>query len=115
MTMTNADRAECGAQAVAAGCPDCNDEYTNLKDALCSLMHYANAENIDFGGALTGAEMHFEAEQQEEADALLAVAEADGKAALHARFPKTDWQYEVANGDTSLGYADWLAAKGDSS
>ena len=23
-------------------------------------------------------------------------------------FPITDWQYEVANGDTKLGYAEWL-------
>ena len=27
------------------------------------------------------------------------------------RFPIEDWQYEVANGDTWLGYAEWLAAK----
>jgi hypothetical protein len=25
------------------------------------------------------------------------------------RYPKGDWQYDVANGDTVLGYADWLA------
>ena len=24
------------------------------------------------------------------------------------KFPKEDWQYEVANGDTSLGYAEWV-------
>lgn len=23
-------------------------------------------------------------------------------------FPLEDWQYEVANGDTRLGYSDWL-------
>ena len=23
------------------------------------------------------------------------------------RFPEEDWRYEVANGDTHLGYADW--------
>lgn len=23
-------------------------------------------------------------------------------------YPITDWQYEVANGDTVLGYRDWL-------
>jgi hypothetical protein len=27
------------------------------------------------------------------------------------RFPLRDWQYEVANGDTTLGYAEWLAAQ----
>ena len=24
------------------------------------------------------------------------------------KFPKSDWQYEVANDDTSLGYAEWV-------
>lgn len=26
----------------------------------------------------------------------------------HADWPREDWQYEVANGDTVLGYADWV-------
>ncbi len=26
-------------------------------------------------------------------------------------FPFSDWQYEVANGDTRLGYADWLEGR----
>lgn len=26
-------------------------------------------------------------------------------------FPKSDWQYEVANGDTSRGYWEWLAVE----
>lgn len=25
-----------------------------------------------------------------------------------AKYPRADWQYEVANGDTSLGYREWL-------
>lgn len=28
-----------------------------------------------------------------------------------AHYPKSDWQYEVDNGDTRLGYRDWLLAK----
>ena len=31
--------------------------------------------------------------------------------ATHARFPVSDWQYEVANDDTRLGYRDWLYDK----
>ena len=31
--------------------------------------------------------------------------------ATHARFPVSDWQYEVANGDTRQGYATWLYNK----
>ena len=27
------------------------------------------------------------------------------------RFPVSDWQQEVGNGDTRLGFAEWLAAK----
>lgn len=26
-------------------------------------------------------------------------------------FPKVDWQYEVANGDTTLGYQTWAQHK----
>jgi hypothetical protein len=28
-------------------------------------------------------------------------------------YPVTDWQYEIANGDTQLGYKEWLIAKGE--
>lgn len=27
------------------------------------------------------------------------------------RFPLEDWRYEVANGDTYLGYTEWLEHK----
>lgn len=27
----------------------------------------------------------------------------------HPEHPASDWQYEVANGDTRLGYWDWLS------
>ncbi len=27
------------------------------------------------------------------------------------KFPVSDWQYEVANGDTRLGYTDWVENK----
>lgn len=29
----------------------------------------------------------------------------------HADYPVEDWQYEVANGDTRLGYWDWVLNK----
>lgn len=29
----------------------------------------------------------------------------------HPDYPVTDWQYEVANGDTRLGYHDWVMHK----
>lgn len=32
----------------------------------------------------------------------------------HDRYPVSDWQYEVANGDTRLGYNEWLKVKLDS-
>lgn len=31
-----------------------------------------------------------------------------------ARFPLSDWQYEVANGDTKRGYDDWVLAQVES-
>ena len=30
------------------------------------------------------------------------------RAAVEARFPESDWRYEVNNGDTHLGYEEWL-------
>lgn len=32
----------------------------------------------------------------------------------HSLLPRSDWEYLVANGDTSLGYADWLASEFES-
>ena len=29
----------------------------------------------------------------------------------HPRFPTSDWQYEAANGDTRLGYWEWVEKK----
>lgn len=29
----------------------------------------------------------------------------------YAEHPVSDWQYEVANGDTRRGYAEWVEAK----
>lgn len=26
----------------------------------------------------------------------------------YENYPKEDWQYDVANGDTRLGYEDWV-------
>lgn len=33
------------------------------------------------------------------------------KAEDEERWPVSDWQYEVANGDTRRGYEDWLAVQ----
>lgn len=63
--ITNEIRADYGERAVEHGSPDAGkdeDDYTDLKDALCNMMHYAHAQGLDFAGALSGAEMHFEAE-----------------------------------------------------
>jgi hypothetical protein len=32
---------------------------------------------------------------------------------LEERFPLCDWQYEVANGDTTLGYEMWAFSKAE--
>jgi len=31
----------------------------------------------------------------------------------HPAHPVSDWQYEVANGDTRLGYWEWAAHRGE--
>lgn len=37
--------------------------------------------------------------------------EAGGHWAEHDKFPSRDWRYEVADGDTRLGYWEWVAAQ----
>lgn len=32
---------------------------------------------------------------------------------LYARFPKSDWQYEIENGDTKRSYDDWVLAQSE--
>jgi hypothetical protein len=34
-----------------------------------------------------------------------------GNWSQHPRFPVSDWQYEVTNDTTRLGYWDWVVAK----
>jgi hypothetical protein len=34
---------------------------------------------------------------------------------LEERFPLSDWQYEVANGDTTRSYIEWAVAKAEES
>jgi len=33
---------------------------------------------------------------------------------MSTKYPKEDWQYEVANGDTVLGYAEWVEHRKES-
>lgn len=37
--------------------------------------------------------------------------ELGGHWGKHPDHPVEDWQYEVANGDTRLGYWEWVAAR----
>lgn len=48
-------------------------------------------------------------EEDRELVELVAERRADPEAA--ARFPLSDWRYEVANGDTLRGFDEWRAAK----
>ena len=40
-----------------------------------------------------------------------ALVDTDVAAGEHPDYPMDDWQYEVSNGDTRLGYAAWLAGR----
>lgn len=40
-----------------------------------------------------------------------ATFDARRQAEASERYPEDDWKYEVANGDTRLGYADWVSHK----
>ncbi|BBX87972.1 hypothetical protein [Mycolicibacterium aubagnense] len=40
-----------------------------------------------------------------------ALEEQHGHWGDHSQYPVADWQYEVGNGDTRLGYWPWVAEK----
>lgn len=67
----NDDRAEWAAQAVdtfarATGMFDNEDNQTILADLLCDIRHWCDRNDASFAGALQTAEMHYEAETQDD-------------------------------------------------
>lgn len=44
-------------------------------------------------------------------DCSLETEEAAAEDAIETLYPKDDWKYEVENGDTRLGYQDWVESK----
>ncbi|MEW6775055.1 MAG: hypothetical protein AB1405_02060 [Bdellovibrionota bacterium] len=70
--MDNQKRAEWGERAVTNGTPDTphNDALTNLTDALANMMHFAHAQELDFGKALEAARVHFGDEAESFPDEL---------------------------------------------
>lgn len=66
--MTNADRAAYGECALKAGTPDFgqNDRQTDLGDTLSNLLHYARLMKLHWLDAARMANIHFEAEVEEE-------------------------------------------------
>jgi hypothetical protein len=49
-------------------------------------------------------------DDQDHVDALIARYGSWGQ---DERFPRADWQYEVSEGETNLGYWDWLLQQYD--
>lgn len=54
--------------------------------------------------------LNVEQEAPDPIEALIAEFGGDGGVwGEHPDHPRSDWRYEVANGDTSLGYWQWVA------
>jgi hypothetical protein len=66
MSLTNTGRANYGKLAVKAGNPDHEGRPVEVIDTLTNIMHYCDRESIDFANVLQAAEMHFEAEKENE-------------------------------------------------
>lgn len=61
------------------------------------------------GGPLTDKQAAATLVQGGAKSAPVGVHPAMAAGAEHLSYPKSDWQYEVKNGDTCLGYADWVS------
>lgn len=55
--------AEYGRAAVDVGAPDHDEAETMVTDALANIMHFCDRVQIDFGAALSEAEINHSAER----------------------------------------------------
>jgi len=78
-----------------------------LRDWANALVHSHTSVAIDDGG-LCLVEID---ENGKETGCYLEVGGIplpEAELSKYERFPKEDWRYEVQNGDTRLGYEDWV-------
>jgi hypothetical protein len=64
--LTNEDRAVRAVTALKQYMDEDFDEPTNITDLLADLMHFAAQQDIDFDRCLETAEIHFNAEKDDE-------------------------------------------------
>jgi hypothetical protein len=85
---TNSDRADWADTAVRAFMGACRtDREYAIQDLMCNMLHLARREGLDPQQVLSSAEMHFDAEEQEERedDRAAQQALAEQEQTRHAR------------------------------
>lgn len=74
------------------------------------LLSTLRAMGKAYDEALTEACEHYiEPQRLDETTNLLRCLMPESGEGEHPGYPQTDWKYEVNNGDTRLGYKEWLA------
>jgi hypothetical protein len=109
MTMSDADTAEAEAFTL-------EDAVYIARDGieLLECVDHIDTSKADEGALLVTSERGtFTVEVRlEQPSAIFNIAEQHGGTwGSHPDFPLADWQHEVSNNETRLGYWDWVAGK----
>lgn len=81
------------------------DEVTKLTDAELTMLYSASHALDCATRTVSAAECTcFKALVYEETERR----DQHRELTAEEKFPREDWQYDVANGDTKLGYAEWV-------
>lgn len=105
-----------------SGCRDISNNGYGTKRELYNFIH-AMLEGVEVG-KVKGAEDYktayskvFQETEQQKREARLINRAIDGVSELQqaaSLYPREDWLHEVNNGDTALGYVEWLSHKVES-
>lgn len=81
--------------------------------ACAAVMAKLNDDDGKIMGCLSEEMAKFPLPRQPAAPILVSYQDEDGRDHWQddEDYPISDWKYEVSNGDTMLGYADWLGAR----
>ena len=89
-------------------CNYCGGEVSHQADALEGIWHVGIKGNESLPSAFGGIWREYDKEGELFTEGTPEWLEAK-YGQEHPEWPKSDWQYDVVNGDTKLGYWDWVA------
>ena len=98
----------CMTNIAQVGCDHCGGEIHHPADSLDDIWYVGIHGNDSLPSAMGGIWREYDKEGE-----LFAAGTAEWFEAKygqeHPNWPKTEWQQDVANFDTKLGYWDWVA------